>query len=74
MSKTVRFGILGTLTGASIRETHAMGARDFDFDMFFFALGAAFTVRVADFKFPTSMPTLARACPAGSRRSCATTE
>jgi hypothetical protein len=73
MSKTVRFGILGTLTGASIRETHAVGARDFDFDTFFFALGAAFTVRVADFKFPTSMPTLAGGCTYG-RRSCSSTQ
>lgn len=70
MSKTVRFGILGTFTGASMRETHAVGASDFDFDTFFFALGAAFTVRVADFKFPTTMPTLARGCPRGSAHAC----
>lgn len=61
MGKTVRFGILGTLTAGAIRETHALGGIDHDFDTLFFALGAAFTVRVADFKFPTSMPTLARA-------------
>jgi hypothetical protein len=62
MGKTIRFGILGTLTGASVKETHAIAGNDQDFDTFFIAIGAAFTVRVADFKFPTSMPTLARRC------------
>ncbi len=61
MAKTVRFGVLGTLTVTSIRQSHSISGPDYDFDTFFVALGAAFTVRVSDFKFPTSLPTLARA-------------
>jgi hypothetical protein len=58
-SKRVALGITGDFTAGAMQDTHGLDDGRNDFDVFMFAIGLAFTIRISEPSFPTSMPKLA---------------
>jgi hypothetical protein len=60
-SKRVALGLTADVAAGAISHTHALDDGRNDFDVFMLVVGLAFTIRISEPSWPSSLPSLARA-------------